>query len=65
MQFADAITGGVLAAKDKSGIILLKDALPEVVAEYIRENDITGITVFGGSGAVSEEVVQALQGLLQ
>ena len=62
---ADALTGSVLAAKNKSGILLVKDEVPEVVAEFIEESLIHQVTVFGGKLAVSDEVLDQILKLIK
>ncbi|MGG4169038.1 cell wall-binding repeat-containing protein [Rossellomorea vietnamensis] len=63
-NFADALTGSVLAAKYYEPIILVqKNKLPAPVRTYISENRTWYYTVLGGEGAISEQVVQELNGL--
>ncbi|AXI08071.1 hypothetical protein CUC15_03420 [Oceanobacillus zhaokaii] len=63
-NYADALTGGVLAAKGDSAILLVHDEVPEVVSAYITEKKLQRLTIFGGDIAVSEDVVNDLQKLL-
>jgi putative cell wall-binding protein len=64
-EFADAIAGGVLAAKNDAGLLLVSKIVPEVVESYINENNVQKATIFGGTGAVSEEIEQELTAWLQ
>lgn len=57
---ADAITGGALAAKRGTGILLVSKTLPSAVATYLSEN-IQHATILGGAGAVPEELAQAVK----
>ncbi|SHF76377.1 carboxypeptidase regulatory-like domain-containing protein [Ornithinibacillus halophilus] len=63
-QYADALTGAVLAAKNDSTIVLVSTNIPEDVAAFIENNDTYRLTVFGGEGAISSEVVDGLEMLL-
>ncbi|MCA0150483.1 cell wall-binding repeat-containing protein [Rossellomorea vietnamensis] len=63
-NFADALTGSVLAAKYYEPIILVqKNKVPDPVKAYISENRTWYYTVLGGEGPISEQVVQELSGL--
>lgn len=63
-NFADALTGSVLAAKYYEPIILVeKNKVPDPVRKYISDNGTWYYTVLGGEGAVSEKVVEELGGL--
>lgn len=54
INFADAVTGGVLAAKADSSILLVQtDRIPQTVKEHIISN-YTEITLLGGRAAVSD-----------
>lgn len=61
LQFADAITGAVLTAKNNSGILLVGRNVSPGVGKYIKNYNIEKLTVFGGHGAVSEAVAKQLQ----
>ncbi|WP_190279401.1 S8 family serine peptidase [Ornithinibacillus gellani] len=64
-EYADALTGAVLAAKQDSGIILVHHRVPKDTAPYIQEEQVKFLSVFGGEVAVSKEVFAALKELLQ
>jgi putative cell wall-binding protein len=57
-NYADAIAGGVLAAKNDSGILLVGKTLPADMAAFL--GDISGVTIFGGKNAVSDDVLDAI-----
>lgn len=57
LNFPDAITGAVLAAKQQTGILLIdgsQSAPGALVRDYIFGNDIHQVNIFGGTGAVSQ-----------
>ena len=63
-NFADALTGSVLAAKYYEPIILVqKNKVPDPVRAYISDHRTWYYTVLGGEGAVSNKVVEELSGL--
>ncbi|MBX0357668.1 cell wall-binding repeat-containing protein [Halobacillus sp. Nhm2S1] len=60
-DFADALTGSVLAAKLKAPMLLVKpDDLPDEIEALIQEKDYTQYHVLGGTNAVSDEVKNEL-----
>ncbi|BCB05771.1 cell wall-binding repeat-containing protein [Bacillus sp. KH172YL63] len=60
-NFADALTGSVLAAKFYEPIILVKkNNVPSPVTKYIQENGTWYFTVLGGEAAISQEAVGQL-----
>lgn len=61
-EFADALTGAVLAAKTSSPLILTGSALPWVTSNYIRPkvSSITKVTALGGEGVVPWSVVNSI-----
>lgn len=64
-DFADALTGAVLAAKNDSGLLLVKNDTPSVVADYIKGQNLKKLTIFGGTLAVDESIEEQLLELLQ
>jgi uncharacterized protein len=61
-NFADALAGSVLAAKEGAEILLVKkEEVPEDIKEAIEMDDIFNFHVIGGENAVSEEVVKQLK----
>ncbi|WP_235863984.1 cell wall-binding repeat-containing protein [Sutcliffiella halmapala] len=63
-DFADALAGAALAAKNNTGILLVGDQVPSYVETFVKAN-VDLITVFGGDNAVSAEVVAGLNNLLK
>ena len=60
-DFADALSGSVLAAKENASILLVQqDKLPKVTEDAIDELDAYNFTVTGGKNAVSDAVVEKL-----
>lgn len=57
--FADALTGGALAANQGSPLLLVNDAYTEVAGKIVADNDYD-IAVIGGVNAVSNAAVQAV-----
>jgi len=61
MDFADALAGSVLAAKENASILLVQpNKLPEATEDAIDELDAANFTVTGGTGAVSDDVLKKL-----
>lgn len=63
--FADALTGAVLAAKNDSAIVLVHHRVPSAVSDYLTADKPEKISIFGGKGAVSDSVVDALNKLVK
>ncbi|ANU17866.1 hypothetical protein BBI11_12855 [Planococcus maritimus] len=58
-DFPDALTGSVLAAKDDSPILLVRpNKIPNATNKLL--SNYADFTIFGGTGAVSDEVKDAL-----
>lgn len=56
-NFADALTGSILAAKNNAPILLVQnESIPKATKEMIEEFEISNFTILGGKGAVSEEL---------
>ncbi|MBO1909966.1 cell wall-binding repeat-containing protein, partial [Microvirga sp. 3-52] len=64
-NYADALTGAVLAAKNDSAVLLVHARIPDVVTTYISDQDLKRLTIFGGESAVSKKVANELEELLQ
>lgn len=61
LTYADALAGAPLARQLDAPILLTApDVLPEVVAEAIDDLGATTAVILGGTGAVSDDVEQAL-----
>ena len=59
--FADAITGAVLAAKEGTGILLVRSSFPAVVGEFFSDATVTEVVIFGGTSAVSSALAADIQ----
>ncbi|MFQ3545350.1 cell wall-binding repeat-containing protein [Halobacillus rhizosphaerae] len=60
-NYADALTGSVLAAKWGEPMVLVKkNEIPKEVQALIDENGTSYFTILGGTGAVSEKVENEL-----
>jgi putative cell wall-binding protein len=64
-NYADALTGAVLAAKRNSSILLVHHRVPGSVADYITANKLLRLSIFGGEMAVSASVANDLAGLVK
>jgi len=62
--FADAISGGVLAARENSGILLVGDTVPGEISSYLIEKNMTNVKIFGGEAAVDNNVAKGLSEIL-
>ncbi len=63
-NFADALTGSILAAKYGDPIILVKkEEVPPSVQTYIRQNQTVKQTVLGGENVITEKVLKKLEEL--
>ena len=64
-QFADALTGSYLAAVKNAPVLLVKPATVKSVQEYVKENLVSGGTVYilGGESAVPASMESGLSGL--
>jgi putative cell wall-binding protein len=61
LNFPDAVAGGVLAAKNNSGVLLVQgnQTVPiQQIQDFYVEHGFTGATMFGGSSVVSSELEQ-------
>ncbi|MCF3943155.1 cell wall-binding repeat-containing protein [Oceanobacillus alkalisoli] len=64
-NYADALTGAVLAAKNNSSILLVHQRVPDVVANFITSKKLSNLSIFGGKGAVSDKVAKDLEKLVK
>lgn len=64
-EFVDALAGAALAAKEQTGVLLVKDEVTDSLANFITEKQLTSLTIFGGTLAVSEEVAEQLKALVE
>lgn len=64
LQFADALGGAVLAAKNNSGILLVGSSVHAETRRYLQEQGVKQLTIFGGFGAVSLQLEASLVAIL-
>ena len=61
-NYADALTGSILAAKENAPILLVEPTkVPEAIGKVIQAYDYDRYSVLGGVNAVSDSVVEQLQ----
>ena len=61
LDFPDALAGGVYAAKNRQALFLADGKkLQDVQSSYLKSKNASKITVFGGTGAVSDELVKLI-----
>lgn len=60
--FADALSGSALAAKKSEPIVLVNNDTPDNTKVYYQKRlaNLSNIFVFGGTGIISEDVIQSL-----
>lgn len=61
LDFADAIAGGVLAAKEGGILLLVSKTVPPTVRSYVEESTLNQAIIFGGQGAVSDETAAGIE----
>ena len=59
-DFPDALAGGVLAAQRGAPILLVSDKLSREQTDYLASKAAKKVFVFGGTGAVSDELAQQI-----
>lgn len=60
MNYADALAGGILAAKKAAPLLLTANSLSDEQAAYLKAKELNCIYVFGGTGAVSADIVDKI-----
>ena len=60
-NYPDALAGGVFAAKQKAPLFLAAGKLSDEQIEYLKTKAAEGLYVFGGTGAVPDELVDAIK----
>src|SRR5699024_3464201 len=65
MEFADALTGAVLAAKNNTAVLLVHDRIPQSVTDYIAMRKLEYLTILGGPIAVNKDVESKLEQLIE
>ncbi|RDW20795.1 lactocepin [Oceanobacillus chungangensis] len=63
-DFPDALTVAARAAKDNTGVLLVRNSVSKGVSTFITANDIDWIKVIGGPLAVSDKILKELNKLL-
>lgn len=60
-NYADALTGAVLAAKDDSTILLVHHKVPAAVESFLKKQQPDSLSIFGGESAVSKVIENELK----
>ena len=61
-NFADALTGSVLAAKNNKPVILvMSDRVPDETMQLVKDKNTNDFIAFGGTTAISDKVLEQLQ----
>ncbi len=67
-EFPDALAGGAFIGSPSVGpgpiLFVETDALPGAVSDYITDNEVDGVAIFGGVAAISAEVEDAISALI-
>ena len=67
-EFPDALAGGAYVGSPDVGpgpiLFVETDSLPQVVADYITDQGVDSVAVFGGVAAISAQVEDALSALV-
>ncbi|MGP4106074.1 cell wall-binding repeat-containing protein [Virgibacillus sp. L01] len=63
-HYADALSSAALAAKGNTGILLVKNGVSEAVQSYVTDSKVDLLKVIGGPGAVSTDISEKLNKLL-
>jgi putative cell wall-binding protein len=64
-NFPDALAGSIYAANYNAPIILVGSTLTDEEKAYIQNSNLSGATIFGGQGAVNDEVQNEVTVLLK
>lgn len=59
-DFPDALAGGVFAAMNKTPLFLAGKSLDADQTKYLTDKKANGVFVFGGTGAVSDDLAQQI-----
>ena len=59
-DFPDALAGGVYAAFYKAPLLLVSGTLSKSQTDYLNAKNAGKVTVFGGTGAVSDELAKQI-----
>ncbi|MDQ0482422.1 cell wall-binding repeat-containing protein [Guptibacillus hwajinpoensis] len=64
-EFADALSGSLLAAKEGTAVMLVApDKVPDRVNTLVAEQKVRSFEVFGGPEAVDDQVVESLKSII-
>lgn len=63
-DFPDALAGSIYAAKNNAPIILVDKMLSDNQMTYLKNMKLSKAAIFGGEGAVSEDIMEQLSQLL-
>lgn len=61
LDFPDALSGAVFAAKKKIPLFLADASLNDVQKTYLKAQDLKSLWVLGGTGAVSEQTLKLIK----
>lgn len=65
LNFPDALSGSAIAAKNNSPIILTgKDSISQDTINFIKSKGVKHIVILGGTSVVSQNVVDAINGII-
>lgn len=65
INFPDALSSAALAAKEKTGVLLVNKGLPWQVREFIKSENLEDIAIVGGTSSVASGVQRAIENLLK
>lgn len=60
-NYPDALAGSALAAKNNGYILLVEENINNTTLNFVKENKFNTITVLGGTGVVSEKIVNIIK----
>ena len=60
-NYPDALAGSALAAKNNGYILLVEENINNTTLNFVKENKFNTITVLGGTGVVSEKIINIIK----
>ena len=64
LNFADALTGSALAAKENAPIILVRsNQVPQAIKDLINKKNISNFVILGGHSVISNDVIPDLRAI--
>ena len=60
LDFPDALAGGVFAALKKMPLFLADGNIKDIQSQYLGDKDISNVYIFGGTGAVPDNLVEKI-----